>query len=59
MVVNTRKSPVVQIVKTNSKITSGVVVPDVTASFNYVTTLSMHGNSVLQTGQTLNRIGDI
>jgi len=59
MVVNTRKSPVVAITKTNSKITSGVVVPDVNASFNYVTTLSMHGNSVLQTGQTLNRIGDI
>jgi hypothetical protein len=58
MAENTCKSPVVAITKTNSKIVSGVV-PDVTASFNYVTTLSMHGNSVLQTGQTLNRIGDI
>lgn len=56
---NARKSNTVITVKTNTKIVSGVTVEDVTQPVSYAQSVSMHGRSVLLTGQTLNRIGDI
>jgi hypothetical protein len=55
----TRKSPTISTAKPNTKIVSGFAIEDVTIAAVYATAISQTGTANLQTGQILNRIGDI